>query len=530
MPAPRHGGGHPQALQSSCSVSAPELAIDATAQKVHIWTRSSGAGLLVDSSKLVPKKLGLLLSRSRLILEYEVPGLCNRAHHIIELQSPDVASESWVVSELRRLRQVHRAWLGGVAEEQLEGFLQRFSEAQPGQATAKVAALQLSKEPSEPVLRGPLIPQEAKELLSLLLGKRSSQGLPKEWLQGWGFEAEAEKSCPYGLRQVEGGPCGVVAPVQASLVVRLMMNNIEPSKTNLVQRRSALLDALTDVLFVCAAESCRGESKGLKVLVLVPPPTVAVRASPAQRLLKGPEGCTVSEFSDWQSLRGAWEKPPLSAAYLTREGSESDADSAGVLLFLYSAMATRGSRQVREDSDLPEEASMIAAHGYCSQEAVNLLLTGVACSNVFDGTKCLGGDDDSGESLLLRGVKQRPQVGFLSLFEAFGSLEVGSLLKRPEWPVWVVHAESHYSLLFGCPAPMDKSGCRLLPSDVTSDVWYYDPLGRQDEEKRITVTPGQRSEAADEDDLESNGMIAKVIRTLWGATADLDWNGSEPIY
>eukprot|EP00933_Yihiella_yeosuensis_P045851 TRINITY_DN41280_c0_g1_i1.p1 TRINITY_DN41280_c0_g1~~TRINITY_DN41280_c0_g1_i1.p1 ORF type:complete len:204 (-),score=31.87 TRINITY_DN41280_c0_g1_i1:425-1036(-) len=198
--------------------------------------------------------------------------------------------------------------------------------------------------------------------------------------------------------------------------------------------------------------------------------------------------------------------------------------SAGVLLFLYSAMATRGASMVRKDADVPEEVSMVAAHGYCAQEAVNLLLTGLATSNTFDGTKHLG-SEDSIDSVTLQGIGSQPKVGFLSLFEAFGSLHVGTFLKSPRWPVWVVHAESHYSVLFGSETQESSE----TDSDP-SDVWYYDPLGRQDEEKRITVTPSGLANAPDEDDLETNGMIAKVIRTRWGLMADLNWNGAEPIY
>ena len=40
-----------------------------------------------------------------------------------------------------------------------------------------------------------------------------------------------------------------------------------------------------------------------------------------------------------------------------------------------------------------ESASLIGAHGYCSQEMVNLLLTGQAVSNTFDGYLIL---DESG--------------------------------------------------------------------------------------------------------------------------------------
>ena len=39
-----------------------------------------------------------------------------------------------------------------------------------------------------------------------------------------------------------------------------------------------------------------------------------------------------------------------------------------------------------------DNSSLIGAHGYCSQEMVNLLLTGQAVSNTFDGQIVLNED------------------------------------------------------------------------------------------------------------------------------------------
>jgi len=58
--------------------------------------------------------------------------------------------------------------------------------------------------------------------------------------------------------------------------------------------------------------------------------------------------------------------------------------------------------------------------------------------------------------------------------------------------VWVVCAESHYSVLFA-RGPAD-------PTDATNvvDLVYYDPLGRQTEEYHLTVRPGKAPGAADD--------------------------------
>ena len=68
------------------------------------------------------------------------------------------------------------------------------------------------------------------------------------------------------------------------------------------------------------------------------------------------------------------------------------------------------------------KSTLIGVHGYCTQEMVNLFLTGKASSNVFDGNLELG--DKPGEKTLLRGVSKRAQIGFLSLFEHYNCCKV----------------------------------------------------------------------------------------------------------
>ena len=171
----------------------------------------------------------------------------------------------------------------------------------------------------------------------------------------------------------------------------------------------------------------------------------------------------------------------------------------GVLLLLYSALLSRGCDAVRADMDSPD-TQLVDSLGYCSMELVNLLCTGAAVSNVFDGNQCFGepagaagasaaaagavgsagiikdtaaaagmkntgaaggaggvaaeggagsggGGDSSAGQLVLRGVCQRARVGLLTLFEWYRYMEVGQHLKSPGLPVWVVCSESHFSVM-----------------------------------------------------------------------------------
>ena len=56
---------------------------------------------------------------------------------------------------------------------------------------------------------------------------------------------------------------------------------------------------------------------------------------------------------------------------------------------------------------------------------VNLLLTGKAASNVHDGSVSLEGGPGQ-PCLVLKGIDDQSTVGFLSLFEHYGSMEVST--------------------------------------------------------------------------------------------------------
>ena len=64
---------------------------------------------------------------------------------------------------------------------------------------------------------------------------------------------------------------------------------------------------------------------------------------------------------------------------------------ASCIYFLYSLVLSKGLKAVLSDMD-EGMGTLIGSHGYCTQEMVNLILTGKSVSNVFDGTMELGTD------------------------------------------------------------------------------------------------------------------------------------------
>ncbi|KAI3820350.1 hypothetical protein L1987_07896 [Smallanthus sonchifolius] len=107
----------------------------------------------------------------------------------------------------------------------------------------------------------------------------------------------------------------------------------------------------------------------------------------------------------------------------------------GALLFLLSAL-------LLEDWDDPTQPLVTAPFGHASQEIVNLLLSGMAVANVFDGSMDLGG------GMFVKGILTPVEVGFLTLLESLNFCKVGQFLKSPKWPIWIIGSESHYTVLF----------------------------------------------------------------------------------
>mmetsp|Transcript_27559 Transcript_27559/g.64685 ORF Transcript_27559/g.64685 Transcript_27559/m.64685 type:complete len:972 (-) Transcript_27559:174-3089(-) len=131
----------------------------------------------------------------------------------------------------------------------------------------------------------------------------------------------------------------------------------------------------------------------------------------------------------------------------------------GVLLMVMSIAASRGIPKVQGDMD-DLTARLTSNFGHCSQELINLLLTGRAVSNVFDHTLRPSGE------LVCRGIQSQPAIGYLTQLEAMRYLEVGGFYKSPRFPVWVIGSTSHFSVMFGDSNALKESASDVLLEKV----------------------------------------------------------------
>ena len=346
----------------------------------------------------------------------------------------------------------------------------------------------------------PITLEMARDLKMLMFGQVSSM-FPAGWLgQAWVWNSSKQLS--YGLVQHRGGPCGVMAAVQARLLQVLIHGsaqfNISACDPDHLQhglsdhdRNTALVAAMCEALVRIGADS--GEF------------TVSVAGmrkhfSSAGKLRADgiTETLNLYKFDSAQSL---FDFMMDSLGFLTGGGNNS------VICFLYSCLLTRGLDNIRADMD-SRDTHLMAAHGYCSQEMVNLITTGLATSNVFDDDVELGSGDDT---TLLKGVKTRSDVGLLSLFEHYKSCTVGSNLKCPVYNIWLICSESHFTVLW-------RSG----DHDTVLELGYYDGLSGQDKPILLTV------DTDNDDDQEVVSSIEMCIRTKW-TNARINWNGAEKI-
>ncbi|XP_020494575.2 probable ubiquitin carboxyl-terminal hydrolase MINDY-4 [Labrus bergylta] len=354
----------------------------------------------------------------------------------------------------------------------------------------------------------PMDQHTAMELKVVLLGS-SRNCFNVEW-RNQGFTFSETHDLRYGIVQKKGGPCGVLASVQAFVLKKLLFENIKRSDADLQKlrpsnttRRKCLVSAVAEILWRA------GEEKQAKLAIN----SGRNHFTPcgqykSEGVLEKITCFTVDNSKDLQLL-------------LEQHIEQFETGQLGCLLLTISAVLTRSIEKVTEDMDVPT-TTLIGAHGYCTQELVNLLLCGRAVSNVFDNDMEL--DSGNGNMTLLKGIKDHCDVGLLSLFEHYNILKVGAYLKTPLYPIWVVCSESHFSVLFG----LQRELLTYQDKGLEFDLYYYDGLANQHEEIRLTVSVGNWVPSSQTVDTDLIPPMELCIRTRW-KDAFVNWNDTEPI-
>jgi len=253
--------------------------------------------------------------------------------------------------------------------------------------------------------------------LQLLFDNPRGEDAKRWYSQGLNFAT----SLPDVLVQTKGGPCGVLAALEAHVIMHLQFLGAQ-NPTN------ALAEAVWEVLD-------RAHKAGSNPNELPPQGSSVILCSRSQ-------GATGAFKPDEQLVLERFDQADSGKRRIKELLQSQYSSEAGVMLFVSSLIHSRGFQRIKEDMDDPE-ALLTGQFGHCGQEMLNLILTGQATSQVHDGIRPIA---DTG--LNLRGLTQRPRVGLLTHLEALRYCEVGSFLKNPEFPVWVVGSESHFTVLY----------------------------------------------------------------------------------
>ncbi|XP_046671785.1 probable ubiquitin carboxyl-terminal hydrolase MINDY-4 [Homalodisca vitripennis] len=345
----------------------------------------------------------------------------------------------------------------------------------------------------------PLRLSSAVALKKLILGS-AIRSFNLQWM-GQSFVWSSNPKLRYGFSQNKGGACGVLASVQGFVLKSLLFHpnlatsELNPFRPTRQEVRRALVQALTEILW--RAGDCRQAA--------------IVRSDQESHLeeclVYRPDGLT--EVLSWRKFL---REKDLHEAVEKHLDEFISPHGKGCLRFVISVILSRGIQSVIADMD-DETSPLIGPSGTCSVELVNLLLTGQAVSNVFDNDLQL-------DSCLLRGVSKRAEIGFLSIFEHFNSCQVGSNLKTPRYPIWLVNSDNHYSVVF--------SPCKQLVSDWRAErqfhLYHYDGLGGQAEETVLSVdtTGFSAKEESKRDEVPS---LELCIKTKW-KDAVVHWNSN----
>ncbi|KAF3691874.1 Ubiquitin carboxyl-terminal hydrolase MINDY-3 [Channa argus] len=244
------------------------------------------------------------------------------------------------------------------------------------------------------------------------------------------------------LEQLEGGPCAVIAPVQAFLLKNILFNRESSDwrRASEEDRKRALCCTLSEIL----ESACPGPSIGFCLVTWAKGqgPHTGTHTNTQSQTQDTPEPessqpeqeqqptALAAEDLGFERFHSVLQKRTVMSVSDLREEVLSLYHTwrgcCGVLLFLYSVILTKGIENIRNEIQDTLEPLIDPVHGHGSQSLVNLLVTGHAVSNVWDGDRECSG-------MKLHGIHKQASVGFLTLMESLRYCKEMSLV-GPESP------------------------------------------------------------------------------------------------
>ncbi|KAI4901370.1 hypothetical protein NFI96_014165 [Prochilodus magdalenae] len=327
-------------------------------------------------------------------------------------------------------------------------------------------------------------------------------------------------------RLEQGGACAIQMAVQAYIIKHLLFTKPDSDcytmeslgEVGEKEQERALAAALADILWTA------GEERAATVSLVT-----------SERCFTPHLDYKLDNFTEKLQLFTFKKKEDTRQFIYEHIQCFNEEGSHGIILFLYSLIFSRSIVRLQEDLDFTTTHLLNLSLGnFGSRQAVvNLLLTGRASPNVFNGTS-LYDEDGSPLAQPLHGVLARSDVGYLhwSREQAeVGKLPaVGSMLKTPKLPIWVCNINSTYSVLF--------SPNRSLLSDWKMEhlfnLYFYNGQPTQSNTAMLTIDTHSHHWEAGGGDNQGDPerrfpSLEMTIRTKWEGAA-IDWNGTVPFF
>ncbi|XP_045929658.1 inactive ubiquitin carboxyl-terminal hydrolase MINDY-4B [Micropterus dolomieu] len=372
----------------------------------------------------------------------------------------------------------------------------------------------------------PVTPQLTESLRRILFGG-TFHVFNYEWRKSFFQFREPNSELSYALETDRGGARAIQMVVQARIIKYLLF--VRPGSSDgrtlhslcdvgQKDQERALAAALADSLWLAGQE--------VSATVTLVAEDYCITPHLDYKL---------DNFTERLQLFTFQEKEDVRSFILEHIQRFKEEGSHGVILFLYSLICSRTVDRLKEDMDSSTSHLLHLSLGnfVCRQALLNLMLTGRASPQVFNGTLYFGEDGRPLERPL-QGVLSRSDVGYLhwsrEQMERGRLPQVGSMLKTPRFPVWLCCINSSFSVVF--------SLTRSLLSDWKMEhlfqLHYYNGQNSQRTTARLTVdTHSHHWEASardsDGDPERRFPSLEMTIRTKWAGAA-IDWNGTLPFY
>ncbi|XP_063593359.1 inactive ubiquitin carboxyl-terminal hydrolase MINDY-4B-like [Penaeus indicus] len=335
----------------------------------------------------------------------------------------------------------------------------------------------------------PITAEIAKKLRTLVFGSSSMVGsVETEWTnQSFGFQPY-DTAMGYGLRVTKNATKGLVMCMQGFVLKHLLFaktkgkSSVEPKallKASMRAQEDSLVDAIADIIWQVG-------DKTSATLCLTQDVAYARDDESYQC-----DGCTEKFMSNNRS---------------------------GLLLFVYSLIMTRTFKRVMEDAADVKE-SLIQPNGHIHPILASLILTGRATPYLHNGIIYEGNEETMSKPKT--GVLKRAEVGHLVCQRSENKfpVAVGSRLKTPTLPIWVVRSDDSYGVLFN----PNRELLRDYHAENRFDLYYYSSSSNQNKSTIVTI---DTRNASNNDDY-STPVLENIIHTKWN-DAEVTWNGCSP--